>query len=83
MKWTDIDTKTSYKNQLEILRAQNPYERLGISIGATMDDVKKAYRKKMKLYHPDRTDNFMASHGEEISKLLNLAVEQIKSEIGK
>ncbi len=80
MKWNEIDT--SYKNQLERLRTQNPYERLGIEYGSTMPEVKKAYRKKMSLYHPDRTDNFMSDHGEEISKLLNQAVEQIKMEIG-
>lgn len=79
MKWNEIDT--SYTSQLERIKAQNPYERLGIEYGATMDEVKKAYRKKMRLYHPDRTDNFMSVHGEEISKLLNEAVEQIKREI--
>lgn len=80
MKWNEIDT--TYKNQLEVLKEQNPYERLGIQYGASMDEVKKAYRRKMRLYHPDRTDNFMTGHGEEISKLLNQAVEQIKKEIG-
>ncbi len=79
MKWKNIDT--NYQNQLEKLRSQNPYERLGIEYGATMDEVKKAYRKKMRLYHPDRTDNFMSGHGEELSKLLNQAVEQIKKEL--
>ena len=79
MKWKNIDT--NYQNQLEKMRSQNPYERLGIEYGATMDEVKKAYRKKMRLYHPDRTDNFMAGHGEELSKLLNQAVEQIKKEL--
>lgn len=81
MKWKDIDT--NYSNQLERLKAQNPYERLGIECGATMDEVKMAYRRKMRLYHPDTTDIFMTDHGEEISKLLNQAVEQIKMEIGQ
>jgi len=79
MKWKNLDT--NYQNQLEKMRSQNPYERLGIEYGATMDEVKKAYRKKMRLYHPDRTDNFMSGHGEELSKLLNQAVEQIKKEL--
>lgn len=79
MKWKNIDT--NYQNQLETLRSQNPYKRLGIEYGATMDEVKIAYRKKMRLYHPDRTDNFMSGHGEELSKLLNQAVEQIKKEL--
>lgn len=46
-----------------------------------MDEVKKAYRKKMRLYHPDKTDAFMSEHGEELSKLLNQAVDQIKKEL--
>lgn len=79
MKWKNIDT--NYQNQIEKLRSQNPYERLGIEYGATMDEIKKAYRRKMRLYHPDRTDNFMSGYGEELSKLLNQAVEQIKKEL--
>jgi DnaJ-class molecular chaperone len=80
MKWKNIDT--TYKDQLEQLKAKNPYERLGIVFGATMPEVKKAYRSKMSLYHPDKTDDFMSDHGEEITKLLNDAVQQIKREIG-
>tara|TARA_B100001964_G_scaffold239243_1_gene306284 strand:- start:1749 stop:1850 length:102 start_codon:yes stop_codon:yes gene_type:complete len=33
MQWKEIDT--DYKDQLERLKAQNPYERLGIEYGAT------------------------------------------------
>ncbi len=80
MKWNDLDS--TYSNQIEKLKAQSPYERLGIEYGATMDEVKKAYRRKIRLYHPDKTDKFMSDHGEEIAKLLNQAVEQIKLEIG-
>jgi DnaJ-class molecular chaperone len=80
MKWKDIDT--NYGDQIAKLTEQNPYERLGIEYGATLDEVKNAYRKKMRLYHPDKTDRFMSDHGEEVSKLLNQAVEQIKMEIG-
>lgn len=79
MKWKNIDA--NYLSQIEKLRLQNPYERLGIQFGATMGEVKNAYRKKIRLYHPDRTDNFMSGHGEELSKLLNQAVEQIKREL--
>ena len=79
MKWKNIDT--NYKNQIDNLKNQNPYERLGIDYGATMDEVKKAYKRKIRLYHPDRTDDFMSEHGQEFSKLLNQAVEQIKKEL--
>lgn len=79
MKWKNIDT--NYQNQIEKLKSQNPYERLGIEYGATMDEVKRAYRSKMHLYHPDRTDTFMSGYGGELSKLLNQAMEQIKKEL--
>ena len=31
----------------------DPYKGLGVSPGATLDEIKKAYRKMAKLYHPD------------------------------
>ena len=38
---------------------QNYYEILGTSKGATQDEIKKAYRQKSKMYHPDinKSDN--------------------------
>lgn len=35
----------------------DPYKVLGISPGATQDEIKKAYRKKTKEYHPDTHPN--------------------------
>ncbi|KPN91118.1 J domain-containing protein [Pseudomonas nunensis] len=78
MKWVDIDT--GYKSQLDRIKCQNPYERLGVSETATLDEVKGAYRRKIKLYHPDRADAFMSSYVTEVIKLLNQAIEQIKKE---
>ena len=32
---------------------KNPYKVLGVSIGTSIDDCKKAYRKLCRLHHPD------------------------------
>ena len=76
MKWRDIDNK--YYARIEELRDKTPYELLEVSATDSMDDIKKAYRKKIKLYHPDRTDNFMKSYSQEVVKLLNQAIEIIE-----
>lgn len=50
----------------------NFYKLLGIPFNATEEDIKKAYRKKVKLFHPDINPD-----GEEIFKILNIAYETL------
>ena len=76
MKWTNLDL--GYKNRLETLRALSPYELLGVEPDASMAEVKRAFRLKVMLYHPDQADVFMRAHGEEVTKLLNLAMQIIE-----
>jgi DnaJ-class molecular chaperone len=78
MKWKNIDN--SYTNQIDKIKDQTPYERLGVDRSTSLNDVKKAYRRKVSLYHPDRTDSFMTGYSEEVVKLLNQAVEHIKKD---
>ncbi|WP_029048768.1 DnaJ domain-containing protein [Cupriavidus sp. amp6] len=78
MKWTNLDI--GYKSRLDDLRKLSPYELLGVSPNASLDVVKRAFRTKVRLYHPDQADPFMRAHGEEVTKLLNLAMEAIQSD---
>ncbi|MBP7402748.1 MAG: DnaJ domain-containing protein, partial [Clostridia bacterium] len=36
------------------MSSKNPYEVLGVRIGATQEQIKKAYRELVKKYHPDK-----------------------------
>ena len=50
----------------------NFYKLLGVAFNATPEEIKKAYRKKVKLFHPDINPN-----GKEIFKVLNTAYETL------
>ncbi len=54
----------------------DPYAVLGLTQGATTDEVKKAYKRLVMKYHPDRnTDDKLA---EEKIKEINVAYEKVK-----
>ncbi len=78
MKWKDIDNK--YICRIDKLRNLSPYERLGLDSSATLEEAKRAYSRMIRLYHPDKTDDFMSEYGGEVVKLLNQAIDRIKSE---
>ncbi|MFA6937518.1 MAG: J domain-containing protein [Treponema sp.] len=51
--------ETSSKHRRVIYKRLTPelerqYRLLGITVSATLEDVKKAYKEKLKYYHPDR-----------------------------
>ena len=54
----------------------NPYEVLGIEETATKSEIKKAYRKLAKLYHPDLALT-NKEKAEEIFKMINRAYENL------
>lgn len=59
----------------------DPYAVLGIEPGATPEEIGRAYREQMKLYHPDR----VAALGEELRALAHaksLEIQRAYEEIG-
>ncbi|MBP2071250.1 J domain-containing protein [Thermoanaerobacterium butyriciformans] len=57
---------------------QNPYEVLGLKEGASIEEVKKAYRELVKKYHPDQyTDNPLKDLAEEKLREINDAYKAI------
>lgn len=60
---------------------RDPYSVLGISRGASDDEVKKAYRELAKKYHPDNyTDNPLSDLAGEKMREINEAYDQIMNE---
>lgn len=56
----------------------NPYEVLGIKPGATQDEIKSAYRKLIKQYHPDKfVDNPLKDLAEEKMMQINEAYDTL------
>lgn len=74
MKWKDLN---KYKDRLEDMKRMSPFQILGVEESSSKEIVKKAYLEMMKKYHPDISHEFMASHNQEIIKLVNDAYDKI------
>lgn len=57
------------------------YQLIGVEKGASQEDVKKAFRKRAMMYHPD-TSELPAEEAEQRFKMLNAAFNYIKSANG-
>lgn len=80
MEWKDVNY--GYNDKIKILQGMSPYEILEVSRDVTEENLVMSYRKKIKLYHPDLTDQFMKRYSEEISKIINNAYMTIRKERG-
>lgn len=78
MKWTPI--RGEYHSELERMKGLDPYELLEIAQNASLEEIKKAYRSKVKIYHPDGADEFLMDYILEVTKLLNDAYKTILEE---
>ena len=75
MNWKDLGN--NYKPRLEELEKMTSYEILEVNANVTLIDPKKAYRNKIRIYHPDGADGFMREYTEEVSKLINKAYQDL------
>lgn len=78
MKWKDIPN--TYQDRVAALRSlltEDPFAVLGTSSTASNDEVRLAYRKKVSAYHPDRQDEFVRLHAQEVIKIVNAAYDHI------
>jgi DnaJ-class molecular chaperone len=76
MKWNDL--KRGYENRLSGFAKLPPHELLGVDAAASKTEIKAAYIKLVKAYHPDTADPFMARHNSEMIKLINAAYDKLK-----
>lgn len=79
MKWKNYNH--CYLSNIESLKSKTPYKLLEVSKSASREEIKKAFRNKIKLYHPDGKDPFITKYCEEVTKLINSAMDQILKEI--
>jgi curved DNA-binding protein CbpA len=77
IRWTH--TTSSYPDRVTRLAAMTPRELLGVSTDATPAEVRSAYLRRVKSYHPDAAHPFMARHNEAVLKLINSAYEKLRA----
>jgi DnaJ-class molecular chaperone len=73
MNWREIPK--TYTDRLDVLRTQKPHEVLQVAEGASLDEVKAAYRRLAKTYHPDKSHEFVRSSNAEVLRIINGAYE--------
>jgi curved DNA-binding protein CbpA len=77
MQWKNINRR--YADHIRTLAAMEPRALLGVAADATRGEIRRAYLAKVKAYHPDVADPFMARHNQEVLKLINTAFEKLRA----
>ncbi len=82
--FSNYNQKTGYQEgNMSAFNTENAYKILDVEKSATNDDIKKAYRKMAKKYHPDKIQHLGETHvkaGEEKFKKIKNAYEQLQLE---
>ena len=77
-KWQESNNKFNPDKLSDV------YEILGVKAGASLSECKKAYRRLMSLYHPDKIMQLTGARrqqAEEEAKLINVAWESVKKKL--
>lgn len=77
MKWNDL--KRGYADRITKLAKISPGELLGVDPQASPEEIREAYLRLVKAYHPDLSDSFMVRHNQEMLKLINAAYEKLRA----
>jgi DnaJ-class molecular chaperone len=75
MRWRNRGARLS--DEISRLRGLAPHEVLQISNDANPDEIRSAYRRLAKVYHPDKSDPFMRRYNEQVIKIINDAYHQL------
>jgi curved DNA-binding protein CbpA len=77
--WRSIHA--GYKDRLEAMRQQDPYELLGVNRNANKQELRAAYLNIIKRYHPDSNTDFLKPYATEYVKIINLAYQKLTREL--
>jgi DnaJ-class molecular chaperone len=70
MKWTTIRSPAT---ESRLLPQTPPHEILGVSESASRAEIRTAYRRQVRAYHPDHVHPFLRLRSEEMMKAVNAA----------
>lgn len=71
MRWREVRPLDAFS--VDALARASPADILRVAADAPCDDIKAAYRRLVRAYHPDVADPFVRRRNEEVLKLINRA----------